>query len=312
MDTNVAGLNRVYCFAGSSSYNGNTVEITDGINTWTGVISELSHVFMIPSMPAPAKRRYTVNLYDSAGTTVIYTRQFELGFGDSIRIGLYQNDEPVSIGSVPLATSGRTGGVRINDNTSNGIYLDGNYITLKTATSSQKGGIQVPSSTSYGTYMSGSQLRTKYASAEQAGCIKIGEGLDIASGVAKIKAAGTSSSAKGGVYVSGGKGIELTNGEISLPELTYGSVTIQGGQVWVESNEIIDDDYTITSSSPLYNVLKRGFITDVSTDNARIVCWNKGASYRSSTSYYVRICASNSYSTQQYYESVTFYYAYFN
>lgn len=124
MDTNVAGLNKVVCFTTSSSYNGKTVSITDGVNTWTDVLDSLSCVFMIPSMPAPAKRTYTVTLHDGDETaSAIYERDIELGFGDSVQIGLYANDENANKGYVAsyfasssrYATSGTAGTVKVGD-----------------------------------------------------------------------------------------------------------------------------------------------------------------------------------------------------
>ena len=181
MDTNVAGLNKVYCFVNTSNYNGKTVSITDGINTWTQVVADLGCVFMIPSIPAPAKRRYTVTLHNGdSSASALYTRTIDLGFGDSVRIGLYTNDEPVTKGTIPLATNSLTGGVRVNDTTSNGIYLDGNNISLKTATGSQKGGVKVP--TGYGLYMDGMNLKAFTASPTEKGVVQIGSGMKIESG----------------------------------------------------------------------------------------------------------------------------------
>lgn len=199
MNINVAGLNKVYCFTNSSSHNGHAVTISDGTNTWTDVISSLSCVFQIPSIPAPAKKRYTVKLYNAATATgsAVYTRTIDLGFGDSIRIGLYEDDENVTKGSIPKATSSRIGGFKTNEGTSNGIYMDGDYLKLKDATSSQKGGVKVPSSTSYGVYMNGSTLQTYQASSSQFGCVKVGNGIQASSGVISLPTA--SSSQKGGV-----------------------------------------------------------------------------------------------------------------
>lgn len=208
MNINVAGLNKVYCFTNSSSHNGHAVTISDGTNTWTDVISSLSCVFQIPSIPAPAKKRYTVSLYNAATATgsAVYTRTIDLGFGDSIRIGLYEDDENVTKGSIPKATSSRIGGFKTYENTSNGIYMDGDYLKLKDATSSQKGGVKVPTSTSYGVYMNGSTLQTYQASSSQFGCVKIGDGIQASSGVISLPTA--SSSQKGGVKLGRDLGID--------------------------------------------------------------------------------------------------------
>ena len=147
MDTNVAGLNKVVCFGNTSSFNGKTVTITDGVNTWTGTIAYITDsgssfygcVFMIPSMPAPAKKRYTV----SVNTSPTYSRVIDLGFGDSVRIGLYTNDEEVKKGTVPLATSSQIGGVKISEGISNGVYLSSGSIATKTASDSQMGCVKI-------------------------------------------------------------------------------------------------------------------------------------------------------------------------
>ena len=151
MDTTVAGLNKVLCFTNNSDNNGKTVEITDGINTWSDVLSDLSCVFMIPSMPAPAKRAYTVTLYNGDETQdPLYTRTIELGFGDSVKIGLYSGDEIVTkeyyntnMYTLPTAGNGTKGGVMIYDTSSNGLYMSGNYLYLRPASSSQQGGVKI-------------------------------------------------------------------------------------------------------------------------------------------------------------------------
>lgn len=155
MDTNVAGLNKVYCFTTNAGYNGKVVTITDGVNTWERTIDSLSCVFMIPSMPAPAKKRYTVELHDGDATAdVLYSRVIDLGFGDSVRIGLYTTDENADKGyvqswvsshaySLPTASSSTKGGITVSDTTSNGLYMSGTGLYLRSASKYQKGGITV-------------------------------------------------------------------------------------------------------------------------------------------------------------------------
>ena len=223
MDTNVAGLNKVVCFAPDSAYNGKTVEITDNTNSWYQVIDNLSCMFIIPSIPAPAKKTYTVILHQGdASTSSMYTRTFELGFGDSIRIGLHERYEPVISGFIPIGDTNWVGGFKLGD-ISTGIYADANGVLgLRTASSTYLGGVKVPNSNSYGTYMNGVELRTYYASSSQAGCLKIGEGLQInGNGIASIKPAGSTSSTKGGVYVESGGILSLYNDgklKVSPPE----------------------------------------------------------------------------------------------
>lgn len=255
MDTNVAGLNKVVCFAPDSTYNGKTVEITDNTNTWTQVIDNLSCVFMIPSMPAPAKKTYTVILYMADNITPLYTRTFELGFGDSIRIGLNERFEIVTKESVPFATSSRVGGFKIIDSQTNGVYVDATgYLKLRTATNSQQGGMRVPSSTSYGVHMSGTDLQTYNASTTQSGCIKIGEGLQVnSSGVASIKPAGSTSSTRGGVYADSTSSIQInSDGQIrvktgnNLDKTSDGYIYLDGSFGGAETGTLnIDTIYNV-------------------------------------------------------------------
>ena len=201
MDTNVAGLNKVYCFTTNAGYNGKVVTITDGVNTWEKTIDSLSCVFMIPSMPAPAKKSYTVELHDGDATAnALYSRVIDLGFGDSVRIGLYTTDENADKGyvqswvsshaySLPTASSGTKGGITVSDTTSNGLYMSGTGLNLRTASSSQKGGVIVPNGTSDGLYVSSSQLKLRDASATQKGGIYVGDGLYISNGVLSAKTA---------------------------------------------------------------------------------------------------------------------------
>ena len=280
MDTNVAGLNKVVCFVNDATYNGRTVLITDSVNSWTKTVSELSCVFLIPSMPAPAKRSYTVSLMNSEGTAAQYSRQIELGFGDSVKIGLYENDEPVTKGTIPLATSTRTGGVRINDTTSNGIYLSGNNITLRDATSSQKGGMKVASSTSYGVRMNGDTLQTYDASSTQSGCIKIGAGLQVSSGVASVKYADASN--VGGIKIGSGlsissgvasvnvsTGLEKYNGNVRLKSISRAdyyhneSDTINPGFVKFSAITVTD--------STFYNRMCYGTVEGIDTDKTILI-----------------------------------------
>ena len=231
MDTNVAGLNKVYCFTTDSNNNGKTVSITDGTNTWLKVIDSLSCVFMIPSMPAPAKRSYTVTLHNGDETqSALYTRTIELGFGDSVRIGLYENDEPITKGSIPKATDTRIGGMKANStNSSRGVKMDGDWLQLQAASSSLLGGVQVSDTTSNGLYMSGNSLMLRSASASQKGGVKVGTGLSVVSDVLNLR--------------------ELTRTSASCTKVSSASAV--GAQSYASI------EYSIPSTDA--NLLKRGF-----------------------------------------------------
>jgi len=258
MDINVAGLNKVTCKS-DSSHNGRTVTISDGTNTWSGTIANITGIgyaciFMIPSMPAPAKKKYTVILKNSAGTGTEYSRNIELGFGDSIIVGLSENDEVVTKGTVPTATSSRTGGVKITESTSNGIYLNNGSIELKTATSSQKGGVKVTDSTSNGVYMSGDQLKTNVASSSQIGCMKTGTGLTASSGVVSLNTATENS--LGGIKI--GNGLKIESGSVSVKPA--GSTSSTRGAIYVSAEQ----GFTLDSDGELHLKKSTGITTDSS------------------------------------------------
>lgn len=92
MDIEIAGLNKIVCRTDLAN-EGETVTITNGINTWTSEVTMGIASFMIPSMPAPAKSSYTVSLG-------AYSRVLEIGFGDSIDITLDEDHEPVYSGDI--------------------------------------------------------------------------------------------------------------------------------------------------------------------------------------------------------------------
>ena len=92
MDSVIDGLNKVICRTDVAN-NGQIVSITNGTNTWTAEVVAGVASFMIPSVPAPAKSTYTVSL----GT---YSRNIEIGFGDSIDITLDAAHEPAFQGDI--------------------------------------------------------------------------------------------------------------------------------------------------------------------------------------------------------------------
>jgi len=90
----VEGLNKVDCYV--TGHDGKTVTISNGTNTWSGVLASGHVVFMIPNMPAPAKSPYTCILHNGdASAAALYTKQIELGFGDSVKVPLFAGDQPV-------------------------------------------------------------------------------------------------------------------------------------------------------------------------------------------------------------------------
>ena len=97
----IEGLNKVDCFVVDSSYNGNAVTISNNNNTWEQTLADSHAVFMIPNIPAPAKQSYTVTLHDGdSSQEAVYQRVVELGFGDSIKVGLYSADERATQGDI--------------------------------------------------------------------------------------------------------------------------------------------------------------------------------------------------------------------
>lgn len=229
MDTNICGLNKVVCRASSSSYAGRTVTITNGVNTWSGTIANITGigyacVFMVPSLPAPAKRTYTVTLYNSAGTSPEYQRDIELGFGDSIVIGLYTNAEIADKAYVlseiashayvlPKATSSSLGGVMVPS--ANGLSVDANGNVRMSVAGTSSVGVVKPGTGLNIDSTNGTMSLAKASSADLGG-VKVGTGLaiDSSTGVLSIKKANTGT--LGGVIVGTGLSTNLTTGEISL------------------------------------------------------------------------------------------------
>lgn len=94
MDTNICGLNKVVCIDHALEHEGEKVTISNGVNTYEKEIIDGVATFLIPSIPAPAKRPYTVELKD------VYTTEIELGFGDSIVVGLDTSYEVATKGAL--------------------------------------------------------------------------------------------------------------------------------------------------------------------------------------------------------------------
>ena len=332
MDINVAGLNKVYCFVSSSSYNGRTVKITDSINTWTKTISSLSCVFMIPSMPAPAKKSYTVMLMNSAGTAAEYSRGIELGFGDSIKIGLFTNDENADKAyvlseinshaySLPTAASGTKGGVKVTSGTANGVYMDGEQLKTYLASSSQIGCMK----TGTGLTASSGTVSLNTADSSNLGGIKIGNGLQMSSGTASVKtAAGLdvsssgvylkpagsgSSSNLGGVYIDSNSGLYLnSSGRLSLrEERTWTNIS---KSITISSNSWVSDSIEIPSSNAAYSrIVNHGFIEAISTSDSSVFGFVKQVIISSSIT--VSISLYNKASSSSTITSISVWYAYF-
>ncbi len=94
MDTNICGLNKVVCIDHALEHEGEKVTISNGVNTWEKEITDGVATFLIPSIPAPAKRTYRVDLKD------VYSTDIELGFGDSIIVGLDKSYEVATKGGL--------------------------------------------------------------------------------------------------------------------------------------------------------------------------------------------------------------------
>ena len=101
MDTDICGLNKVVC----RSTDGTEVTISDGTMTYTQTVADGVAMFMIPSMPAPAKKTYTVSISG-------YSRSIELGFGDSLDITLdtaHETALKLDVASLATATESAVG-----------------------------------------------------------------------------------------------------------------------------------------------------------------------------------------------------------
>ena len=263
MDTNICGLNKVVCRASSSSYAGRTVTITNGVNTWSGTIAEITGVgyacvFMVPSLPAPAKRTYTVTLYNSEGTSPEYQRDIELGFGDSIVIGLYTNAEIADKAYVlseiashayvlPKATSSSLGGVMVPS--ANGLSVDANgNVRMSVAGTDSVGvvkpgtGLQINSTTG--------AISLKQADASNLGGVKVGTGLSIngTTGVLSLKKADASN--LGGIKVGTGLSMDSTTEKLSVNAATPSSL---GGIILGDGLTKINNKTVVKYGSGLEN-----------------------------------------------------------
>ena len=331
MDINVAGLNKVYCFVSSSSYNGRTVKITDSVNTWTKTISSLSCVFMIPSMPAPAKKSYTVMLMNAAGTVAEYSRSIELGFGDSVKIGLFTNDENADKGyvlteiashaySLPTAAASTKGGVKVTSGTSNGVYMDGEQLKTYLASSSQLGSMK----TGTGLTASSGVVSLKTADGSNLGGIKIGNGLQISSGTASVKTStgldvsssgvylkAATSSTKGGVYVPSDSGLHVEqDGKLELR--VYRSSVDISKSITISSKSWITDYIHIPSTETAYARIKnRGIIESIVTNSSSIYGFLKNIAIYD-TYIYVGFALYNSWSSSDTTTKIGVNYAYFD
>lgn len=86
MDSTICGLNKVICYALSEEDNGKEVKISNGINDWTATVSDQVAAFLIPSIPVPARKVYTVTFGD-------FTRDIQMGYGDIIEVTLAEGYE---------------------------------------------------------------------------------------------------------------------------------------------------------------------------------------------------------------------------
>lgn len=88
MDSTICGLNKVICRALNDSDNGKSVSITNGINTWTATVADKVAAFLIPSIPVPARKTYTVSFGE-------FSRDIQMGYGDIIDVVLADGYEAI-------------------------------------------------------------------------------------------------------------------------------------------------------------------------------------------------------------------------
>lgn len=88
MDSTICGLNKVICRTLNDSDNGKSVSITNGINTWTATVADKVAAFLIPSIPVPARKTYTVSFGE-------FSRDIQMGYGDIIEVVLAEGHEPI-------------------------------------------------------------------------------------------------------------------------------------------------------------------------------------------------------------------------
>lgn len=81
MDNIICGLNKIVCHAINNSDNGKQVSITNGTNTWSATIADLTATLFVPSIPTPARKTYTVTLGD-------FSKEIPMEFGASYDVYL--------------------------------------------------------------------------------------------------------------------------------------------------------------------------------------------------------------------------------
>lgn len=97
MNPVVAGLNKLIITCKAAD-NGKTVSVTNGYNTWSKVLADNGASFLIPSIPTPERNPYTISLLDDE--TEEYSRTIQIGYGDTVEVGLFEEDEPANMGDI--------------------------------------------------------------------------------------------------------------------------------------------------------------------------------------------------------------------
>ena len=93
MNGNILGLCRVVCYDADNYYSGKQVTISNGTNSWKATVTSRYATFLIPSLPAPARKTFSLSVSD--GSSHSFSTSFRLGYGDDKEIYLSSNYNPV-------------------------------------------------------------------------------------------------------------------------------------------------------------------------------------------------------------------------
>lgn len=83
MDTTICGINKVICLAVEDEDKTKEVTISNGTNTWKKRLADGRAEFLIPSVPTPARKEYTVTLGSNE-----FSRKIKVGYGEMVTVFL--------------------------------------------------------------------------------------------------------------------------------------------------------------------------------------------------------------------------------
>lgn len=85
----ISGLNKVICHALSEEDNGKVVTISNGTNVWSATVENQLATFLIPSIPVPARKVYTISMGSD------FVKDVQMGYGEVMDVFLDDGYEVV-------------------------------------------------------------------------------------------------------------------------------------------------------------------------------------------------------------------------